>query len=109
MLRPRITPCLLIRDRGLVKTVRFAEPKYVGDPVNAVKIFNEKEAGTKEYAGFSGKPIGATGTMFIEMEHIESLHERLKTLAHGMDSSTKDRRTDHQACVPIGTGGARPW
>ena len=44
MLRPRITPCLLIRDRGLVKTVRFAEPKYVGDPVNAVKIFNEKEA-----------------------------------------------------------------
>lgn len=44
MLRPRITPCLLIRNRGLVKTVRFADPKYVGDPVNAVKIFNEKEA-----------------------------------------------------------------
>src|SRR5688572_11902908 len=44
MLRPRITPCLLIRNRGLVKTVRFAVPKYVGDPVNAVKIFNEKEA-----------------------------------------------------------------
>lgn len=43
MLRPRITPCLLIRNRGLVKTVRFAEPKYVGDPVNAVRIFNEKE------------------------------------------------------------------
>lgn len=44
MLWPRITPCLLIRNRGLVKTVRFADPKYVGDPVNAVKIFNEKEA-----------------------------------------------------------------
>lgn len=44
MLRPRITPCLLIRDRALVKTVRFADAKYVGDPVNAVKIFNEKEA-----------------------------------------------------------------
>jgi cyclase len=44
MLRPRIIPCLLIRNRGLVKTVRFADPKYVGDPVNAVKIFNEKEA-----------------------------------------------------------------
>ena len=44
MLRPRITPCLLVHQGGLVKTVRFADPKYVGDPVNAVKIFNEKEA-----------------------------------------------------------------
>ena len=44
MLRPRIIPCLLIRDGGLVKTVRFTDAKYVGDPVNAVKIFNEKEA-----------------------------------------------------------------
>jgi cyclase len=44
MLRPRMIPCLLLRDGGLVKTVRFAEPKYVGDPLNAVKIFNEKEA-----------------------------------------------------------------
>jgi cyclase len=44
MLRPRITPCLLLRDGGLVKTVRFTDEKYVGDPVNAVKIFNEKEA-----------------------------------------------------------------
>lgn len=44
MLRPRITPCLLIHNGGLVKTVRFKDPKYVGDPINAVKIFNEKEA-----------------------------------------------------------------
>ncbi len=44
MLRPRIIPCLLVHDGGLVKTVRFKEPKYVGDPINAVKIFNEKEA-----------------------------------------------------------------
>ncbi|HLL25229.1 MAG TPA: AglZ/HisF2 family acetamidino modification protein [Kofleriaceae bacterium] len=36
-------PCLLLRGSGLVKTVRFAEPKYVGDVVNAVKIFNDKE------------------------------------------------------------------
>jgi cyclase len=43
MLRPRIIPCLLIHKGGLVKTVRFGDPKYVGDPVNAVKIFNEKE------------------------------------------------------------------
>jgi cyclase len=42
MLRPRITPCLLVHNGGLVKTVQFKDPKYVGDPVNAVRIFNEK-------------------------------------------------------------------
>ena len=43
MLRPRVIPCLLVHDKGLVKTVGFAQPKYVGDPLNAVRIFNEKE------------------------------------------------------------------
>jgi len=43
MLRSRITPCLLVHNKGLVKTVGFKDPKYVGDPINAVKIFNEKE------------------------------------------------------------------
>lgn len=43
MLRPRIIPCLLIHNAGLVKTIGFGEPKYVGDPLNAVRIFNEKE------------------------------------------------------------------
>jgi cyclase len=43
MLRSRIIPCLLVHNKGLVKTVNFKDPKYVGDPINAVKIFNEKE------------------------------------------------------------------
>ncbi|KFF24544.1 AglZ/HisF2 family acetamidino modification protein [Chryseobacterium vrystaatense] len=43
MLRPRIIPSLLLQDNGLVKTVNFKNPKYVGDPINAVRIFNEKE------------------------------------------------------------------
>lgn len=43
MLRPRIIPCLLLHKGGLVKTVGFDMPKYVGDPLNAVRIFNEKE------------------------------------------------------------------
>lgn len=43
MLRPRIIPYLLVHKKGLVKTVKFKDPKYVGDPINAVKIFNEKE------------------------------------------------------------------
>lgn len=43
MLRARIIPCLLVHQGGLVKTTRFAEHKYVGDPLNAVRIFNEKQ------------------------------------------------------------------
>jgi cyclase len=42
MLRPRLIPCLLIHKGGLVKTIKFGDPKYVGDPLNAVRIFNEK-------------------------------------------------------------------
>lgn len=40
---PRIIPVLLLKNGGLVKTVQFKDSKYVGDPLNAVKIFNEKE------------------------------------------------------------------
>jgi len=43
VLFPRIIPCLLVKNKGLVKTVQFKDPRYVGDPINAVKIFNEKE------------------------------------------------------------------
>jgi len=43
MLRSRVIPCLLVHNKGLVKTVKFKDSKYVGDPINAVKIFNEKE------------------------------------------------------------------
>jgi cyclase len=42
VLRPRIIPSLLVQDKGLVKTVGFSSPKYVGDPINVVRIFNEK-------------------------------------------------------------------
>lgn len=43
MLRPRIIPCLLVKNKGLVKSVNFKNHKYIGDPINAVRIFNEKE------------------------------------------------------------------
>jgi len=43
MKRVRIIPALLIQKGGLVKSVKFKDHKYVGDPINAVKIFNEKE------------------------------------------------------------------
>ena len=43
MLAPRVIPVLLLEGRRLVKTERFAKPRYVGDPINAVRIFNQKE------------------------------------------------------------------
>ena len=43
MLRPRIIPCLLLENGDLIKTVNFKPSKYIGDPLNAVRIFNEKE------------------------------------------------------------------
>jgi imidazole glycerol-phosphate synthase subunit HisF len=44
MFRPRVIPCLLLKDNGLVKTTAFESPRYIGDPINAVRIFNEKQA-----------------------------------------------------------------
>lgn len=43
MLKHRVIPCLLLRRGGLVKTLKFANPKYIGDPINAIRIFNDKE------------------------------------------------------------------
>jgi lactoylglutathione lyase len=90
----KLTPNLLVADverslkfyvdvlgfsRGM--TVPGQPPLVFGSVVsgNVEIFFNEKETGAKEYTEFSGKPIGATGTMFIELEQIETLHERLKS------------------------------
>jgi imidazole glycerol-phosphate synthase subunit HisF len=43
MLKHRVIPALLLRNEGLVKTLKFQKPKYVGDPINAIRIFNDKE------------------------------------------------------------------
>lgn len=43
MIIPRVIPCLLLKDGKIVKTVNFKKPSYIGNPVNAVQIFNEKE------------------------------------------------------------------
>ena len=43
MIKPRVIPALLLKGQGLVKTVKFKEPKYLGDPINIVRIFNDKE------------------------------------------------------------------
>jgi cyclase len=43
MLQVRVFPCFLLQGEGLVKTIRFKAPTYVGDPINAIRIFNDKE------------------------------------------------------------------
>ncbi|MBM4397922.1 MAG: imidazole glycerol phosphate synthase subunit HisF [Deltaproteobacteria bacterium] len=58
MVPVRVIPVLLLQDRGLVKTVRFAEPKYVGDPRNAVRIFNEKEVDELVLLDVGATPAG---------------------------------------------------
>lgn len=56
MLRTRVIPCLLLQKGGLVKTVKFKDPKYVGDPINAVRIFNEKEVDELVFLDISATP-----------------------------------------------------
>lgn len=43
MYRARMIPCLLLKGEGLVKTIQFKNPNYIGDPINAIRLFNEKE------------------------------------------------------------------
>jgi len=61
MLSVRIIPCLLLKDSGLVKTLKFKNPKYLGDPINIVRIFNDKEVDELVFLDISstknGKPI----------------------------------------------------
>lgn len=57
MLRTRIIPCLLLKDKGLVKTLKFNNPTYIGDPINAVKIFNDKEVDELIFLDISVTPL----------------------------------------------------
>jgi lactoylglutathione lyase len=90
----KITPNLLVAsvERSLafyVDTLGFTrgltvpeQPPFVFASVTsgAVEIFfNDAAAAAKEYPGFAGKPIGATGTLYIETDGVDALHDRLKT------------------------------
>src|SRR5690606_29934163 len=69
MLRPRIIASLLVKDNGLVKTTKFKEPRYLGDPMNAVRIFNEKEV--DELAVFDiSATVNGRGPNFKMIEHM---------------------------------------
>jgi len=59
MLATRVIPCLLLQGARLVKTVSFRDPTYVGDPRNAVKIFNEKEVDELALLDIGATPNGS--------------------------------------------------
>ena len=101
MLYPRIIPCLLVHNKGLVKSVKFSNHKYVGDPINAVKIFNEKEVELneriKEDKAAHDAAIAAATRTFTE--RLRKSEGRAKTYA-GMSQASADERTalaDHAA------------
>jgi imidazole glycerol-phosphate synthase subunit HisF len=60
MFRPRIIPVLLLKGDGLVKSVRFKDHRYIGDPINAVRIFNEREADELVFLDIDATRLGRT-------------------------------------------------
>ena len=80
MIRPRVIPCLLLRNRGLVKTVRFRDASYVGDPVNTVRIFNEKEVDELMLLDITATP-GSKAPQLDVIEEVAS--ECFMPLAYG--------------------------
>jgi cyclase len=78
----------LLRDGGLVKTVRFANPKYVGDPVNAVRIFNDKEVDEMAFLDI-GATIRNSGPNFALLADIAS--EAFMPFAYGGGITTPNQ------------------
>lgn len=58
MIQTRVIPCLLLRGSGLVKTVRFKDPRYLGDPINIVRLFNDKEVDELVLLDITATPEG---------------------------------------------------
>lgn len=71
MIASRVIPCLLLKGDGLVKTVNFKRPTYVGDPINTIKIFNEKEVDELVFLDISATPANAQPP-FKKIEEIAS-------------------------------------
>ena len=60
MFLPRVIPVLLLKGKGLVKTVKFKDPKYIGDPINAVKIFNDLKTDELVFLDITASKEGRT-------------------------------------------------
>lgn len=88
MLRTRVIPVLLLRDGGLVKTIKFSKERYIGDPINAVKIFNQKEADELVLLDIGATKSGL-GPNFNEIKEIVS--EAFMPIGYGGGISSLDQ------------------
>lgn len=79
MLRSRVIPFLLVKNHGLVKTTKFDNPRYLGDPINAIRIFNEKEVDELALLDIGATP--ASGPNFGLVKDVAS--ECFMPLAYG--------------------------
>lgn len=80
MIKPRVIPALLLKGQGLFKTVKFKKPKYLGDPINIVRIFNDKEVDEIVLLDISATPENR-GPQFDLLKNITS--EAFIPLAYG--------------------------
>jgi imidazole glycerol-phosphate synthase subunit HisF len=71
MFRPRVIPVLLLKNRGLVKSVQFKKHRYIGDPINAVKIFNDLKADELAFLDITAGAEGRT----ISYEFVKNVGE----------------------------------
>lgn len=88
MISYRVIPVLLLHQDGLVKTIKFKKPKYVGDPINAIKIFNEKEVDELVFLDIDASKE-KRGPNFELLEQIAS--ECFMPLAYGGGISSLDQ------------------
>lgn len=88
MNKTRVIPVLLLRNRGLVKTVKFKEPRYVGDPINSVRIFNEKEVDELVFLDITATPEGR-GPNFDLLQDIAG--EAFMPMGYGGGISTMEQ------------------
>lgn len=88
MNKTRVIPVLLLKGRGLYKTVKFNDPKYVGDPINSVRIFNEKEVDELAFLDISATPAGRGPDLEL-LEDIAS--EAFMPMAYGGGIATMEQ------------------
>ena len=87
-MKTRVIPVLLLRNRGLCKTVKFKDPRYIGDPINSVRIFNEKEVDELAFIDITATPTGK-GPDFDVLEQIAG--EAFMPMAYGGGITTFDQ------------------
>jgi cyclase len=95
MFRPRIIPVLLLKGSGLVKTVRFSNPTYIGDPINAVRLFNDYRADELVFLDITASAEGRT----ISKELIKNIgDEAYMPFSVGGGISTTEQIRDLLSC-----------